>query len=101
MRNVLSTVPQTTVPGTRSAGSPSHASWLRKIEIWLLALSGLFIPLHLLPEWLRHFPLTYAVSLLQGIWKGEPWSAHLGDVGVLVLVFVVCTALSAKIFRWE
>ena len=67
----------------------------------MLAVSGLFIPLHLLPEWLRHFPLTYAVSLLQGIWKGEPWSAHLGDVGMLVLVFVVCTALSAKIFRWE
>jgi ABC-2 type transport system permease protein len=67
----------------------------------MLALSGLFIPLHLLPEWLRHFPLTYAVSLLQGIWKGEPWSAHLGDVGVLALVFVVCTAVSAKVFRWE
>src|SRR5688500_17001766 len=67
----------------------------------MLAVSGLFIPLHLLPEWLRHFPLTYAVSLLQGIWKGEPWSAHFGEVGVLALVFVVCTALSAKIFRWE
>ena len=67
----------------------------------MLAVSGLFIPLHLLPEWLRHFPLTYAVSLLQGIWKGEPWSAHLGEVGVLALVFVVCTALSARVFRWE
>jgi len=46
-------------------------------------------------------PLTYAVSLLQGIWKGEAWSAHMGDVAALVLVFLICTALSAKVFRWE
>jgi ABC-2 type transport system permease protein len=41
------------------------------------------------------------VSLLQGIWKGEAWSAHLGDVVALVVVFVICTALSARVFRWE
>jgi ABC-2 type transport system permease protein len=46
-------------------------------------------------------PLTYAVSLLQGIWNGDRWSAHLGDLAALVLVFVACTALSAKVFRWE
>jgi ABC-2 type transport system permease protein len=46
-------------------------------------------------------PLTYAVSLLQGIWKGEAWSAHIGDVAALVAVFAICTALSAKVFRWE
>jgi ABC-2 type transport system permease protein len=46
-------------------------------------------------------PLTYAVSLLAGIWKGDAWSAHLGDVAALALVFLVCTALSAKVFRWE
>lgn len=67
----------------------------------MFVLSGLFIPLSLLPPWLRHQPLTYAVSLLQGIWKGEPWSAHVGDVVALVVVFVVCTAVSAKVFRWE
>ena len=26
---------------------------------------------------------------------------HLGDVAALIIVFIVCTALSAKIFRWE
>jgi ABC-2 type transport system permease protein len=67
----------------------------------MFVLSGLFIPLSLLPPFLRHLPLTYAVSLLQGIWKGEPWSAHVGDVVALAVVFVVCTALSAKVFRWE
>jgi ABC-2 type transport system permease protein len=49
----------------------------------------------------RALPLTYAVSLLQGIWKGEAWSAHIGDVAALILVFAICTALSAKVFRWE
>jgi ABC-2 type transport system permease protein len=67
----------------------------------MFVLSGLFIPLSLLPPFLRHLPLTYAVSLLQGIWKGEPWSAHVGDVVALAVVFVVCTALSARVFRWE
>ncbi len=71
----------------------------------MLALSGLFVPLQSLPPALRAvarvLPLTYAVSLLQGIWKGEAWSAHIGDVAALVAVFAICTALSAKVFRWE
>ena len=71
----------------------------------MVAVSGLFVPVASLPPALvgvaRVLPLTYAVSLLQGIWKGEEWSAHLGDVAALVLVFVVCTALSTKVFRWE
>jgi ABC-2 type transport system permease protein len=67
----------------------------------MLVLSGLFIPLELLPPVLRHLPLAYAVSLLGGMWKGDPWSAHVGDVVGLGVVFVVCTALSAKVFRWE
>ena len=71
----------------------------------MIGLSGLFVPVALLPPVLHTFarmlPLTYAVALLQGIWNGDAWSAHIGDVAALVLVFVACTALSAKIFRWE
>jgi ABC-2 type transport system permease protein len=71
----------------------------------MLALCGLFVPLQSLPPALqaaaRVLPLTYAVSLLQGIWKGESWSAHVGDVAALVAVFAICTALSSKVFRWE
>jgi ABC-2 type transport system permease protein len=71
----------------------------------MLALCGLFVPLQSLPPALqivaRVLPLTYAVSLLQGIWKREAWSAHIGDVAALVVVFAICTALSAKVFRWE
>jgi ABC-2 type transport system permease protein len=71
----------------------------------MIALSGLVVPLSSLPPMLyivaRALPLAYAVSLLEGIWNGDPWSWHFGDVAALALVFVICTALSAKIFRWE
>ena len=71
----------------------------------MIALCGLFVPLESLPPPLhaaaRFIPLTYAVSLMQGIWKGEAWSAHLGDIAALVVIFVICTALSSKVFRWE
>jgi ABC-2 type transport system permease protein len=71
----------------------------------MIGLSGLFVPVESLPQALqtvaRVMPLTYTVSLLQGIWKGDSWSAHLGDVAALAIVFVVCLALSAKVFRWE
>jgi ABC-2 type transport system permease protein len=71
----------------------------------MLAVSGLFTPVASLPPALhavaRVVPLTYTVSLLAGIWKGDPWSAHVGDVAALIVVFVICTALSAKVFRWE
>jgi ABC-2 type transport system permease protein len=71
----------------------------------MIAVSGLFVPVASLPPLLhavaRVLPLTYAVPLLQGIWTGDAWSAHLGDVAALAVVFAVCTALSAKVFRWE
>ena len=71
----------------------------------MIGVSGLFVPIASLPPAVqtvaRALPLTYAVSLLQGIWIGEPWSAHLGDVAALALVFMICTALSARVFRWE
>jgi ABC-2 type transport system permease protein len=71
----------------------------------MLAVSGLFVPIASLPPVLQTvahaLPLTYAVSLLQGIWIGEPWSAHAGDIAALVVVFVVYTGLSTFVFRWE
>jgi ABC-2 type transport system permease protein len=71
----------------------------------MIAISGLFVPVEELPTAVqlaaRLVPLTYAVSLLEGIWTGQAWSSHLGDIMALVLVFAVCTGLSAKVFRWE
>ena len=46
-------------------------------------------------------PLTYAVSLLRGIWRGDGWINHAGDVAALAIVLLVCTALASKVFRWE
>ena len=71
----------------------------------MIGLSGLFAPLSEFPPALRTvarlLPMTYVVSLLGGIWRGEGWLAHLGDIGALVVAFVVCTALSSRVFRWE
>ncbi|MGH9702211.1 MAG: ABC transporter permease [Candidatus Acidiferrales bacterium] len=71
----------------------------------MIAISGLFTPVDSLPPLIhlvaRVLPLTYAVPLLEGIWNGDGWSPHLGDVAALVIVFVVYTALSSKVFRWE
>jgi ABC-2 type transport system permease protein len=71
----------------------------------MFGFSGLFTPVSVLPPAMRAvsraLPLTYAVRLLQGIWIGEPWSAHIGDVAALALTFVLCTAISTKVFRWE
>lgn len=71
----------------------------------MIAVSGLFVPVQSLPPAARAvarvMPLTYAVSLLEGIWKGDTWWAHAGDVTALAVSFVVCTAISAKVFRWE
>jgi ABC-2 type transport system permease protein len=71
----------------------------------MLGLCGLFAPIADLPPALRAIarvlPLTYAASLLKGIWVGEPWSAHGLDLAALLVTFVVCTVLATKVFRWE
>ena len=63
------------------------------------------MPIESLPPLLRALarvlPLTYAVSLLRGIWRGDGWAAHAGDVGILTLMFFVLMMVSARVFRWE
>lgn len=71
----------------------------------MLAISGLFAPIEAMPAGLqvlaRLLPMTYVVSLLSGIWGGASWSAHLGDLAALATIAAVCTALSARVFKWE
>lgn len=71
----------------------------------LVALSGLFAPLDAMPPVLRLLawfnPLTYAVSLLRGVWTGAGWGAHLGDLAALILVFIAGTAIASRLFRWQ
>jgi len=63
------------------------------------------VPVEQLPPALhavsRALPLTYAVSLLRGVWHGDGWGAHAGDAAALLVTFLLCAALSAKVFRWE
>ena len=71
----------------------------------MIGLSGLFVSIALLPPTLRKIasvlPLRFSTSLMQGIWIGEPWSAHLTDIGALAVVFVISVAISSRVFRWE
>ncbi len=71
----------------------------------MFAISGLFVPVAMFPPWLQAvahaLPVTYAVSLLEGIWSNEGWWAHRTDVLGLVVLFVVFTAIAARVFRWE
>jgi len=71
----------------------------------MIAVSGLFVPVEALPSALRAvarvLPLTYSVNLLKGIWNGDRWFTHLGDVAAMTALFIVCTLLSSKVFRWE
>jgi ABC-2 type transport system permease protein len=71
----------------------------------MLAYSGLFVPLSDMPPSLRTVaqltPLSYSVSLLRGIWNGDTWGMHTTDVIALTFVFLLCTIVSAKIFKWQ
>jgi ABC-2 type transport system permease protein len=71
----------------------------------MLGISGLFVPLESLPPVMRGIarvlPLTYAVSLLRGIWHGEGWTGHLGDAAMLLIMFLAFTTIASKVFRWE
>ena len=71
----------------------------------MIGLSGLFVPVDALPPGLQIvaqlLPMTYVVSLLSGIWTGESWFAHLGDLAALAIAGAVFVAISARVFRWE
>lgn len=71
----------------------------------MLVFSGLFFPLDKLPRWVgmvsQLFPTTHAVQLMQGVWDGSGWGAHWVNAVMLVVLFIVFSAISTKVFRWE
>ena len=71
----------------------------------MIGLSGLFVRTESLPPKLRAvakvLPFTHSTSLLQGIWTGDSWYAHRGDILALTLVFFICIAITSRVFRWE
>ena len=70
-----------------------------------LFLSGATFPKEMFPPVVRTInkalPMTHVVTLLQGLWFGNPWSRHLVEVGVLIGILIVGVFISAKFFRWE
>ncbi len=71
----------------------------------MLFLSGAGFPRELLPETIKKvanfLPLTYVVTLLRGLWVGDPWSKHLTEVLVLLVILIIGVLISVKTFRWE
>lgn len=71
----------------------------------MVAVSGLFFPLSKMPAVVRliaqGLPTTHAVALMQGVWDGTGWAAHLGNAAALVVIAAACVALSTRVFRWE
>ncbi|MGC9092358.1 MAG: ABC transporter permease [Bacteroidota bacterium] len=71
----------------------------------MIFLSGATLPREILPESIKKFaqvlPLTHVVTLLRGLWMGEPWGDHFLEAGILSAVLITGILISAKTFRWE
>jgi len=69
----------------------------------MIAISGLFFPVDVLPGPLRvvalGLPTTHAVTLLQGVWDGNGWDPV--SAAALAGLFLAFTAISTRVFRWE
>ncbi|MFT5517515.1 MAG: ABC-2 type transport system permease protein [Rhodothermales bacterium] len=71
----------------------------------MLAISGLFFPVEILPGALQVLanilPVTHAAALLDAVWIGQSWAENWVHVAALTGLFLVYTAISARVFRWE
>jgi ABC-2 type transport system permease protein len=68
-------------------------------------LSGATLPKEMFPPTIRavarFVPMTHIVSLLQGLWFGDPWGKHIVEVAVLGGLLAAGAFVSALTFRWE
>jgi ABC-2 type transport system permease protein len=73
--------------------------------IVLLMMSGAMVPRAVFSATIQRIsdfsPLTQFVTLLRGLWNGEPWGSLWVPVVVLGVMLVVCTGVATKLFRWE
>jgi ABC-2 type transport system permease protein len=76
--------------------------------VWLtlLFLSGVTVPLPLLPHWVQRFaaflPATYLVTSLQAIMvRGESLASHRAELLVLLISGTFGLFFAWKLFRWE
>jgi ABC-2 type transport system permease protein len=76
------------------------------VWVTLLFLSGVTIPLPMLPRWIQRlamfFPSTYLVCAFQGVMaQAEPLLDHGPEILVLVTSGVFGLLFAMKLFRWE
>jgi ABC-2 type transport system permease protein len=72
----------------------------------VMFFSGAFVPLDMLPDWIRSYispflPVTYGVELLQGLWLGTPLADLSREVFVLLGILCLGLVIAARTFRWE
>lgn len=71
----------------------------------LVTFSGAMVPLEVMPASVakiaNFLPLKHVVSLMRGLWQGEPWGAHLPEVAVLAGILVAGMVVIALTFKWE
>ncbi|KNF09279.1 ABC transporter, permease protein [Gottschalkia purinilytica] len=91
--------------GGISSGSKSCTAVANIVYFPMLFLSGGSFPIELMPEKMvnigKIFPLTYSVRLLKETWLGHPISSYPINILVLIGVFILCTIISIKTFKWE
>lgn len=71
----------------------------------MIFLSGATMPIEILPDSLKRvaafIPTTYAVKLLNGVFRGDNFWNYKKEMLLLVLVFIAMIGLSIKFFKWE
>ena len=76
------------------------------VQFPMLFLSGIFIPIEIMPQWLRPvvniIPLTYLADILRQVMVGATPAFPIAlDLGVVIAWLVVCSVLALRFFRWE
>ena len=71
----------------------------------MMFLSGAAMPRQIMPEKVvvlsDYLPLTHVVTLLQGVWFGEPVGEHTTQLLWLLGLLVIGGLFSVRWFRWE
>jgi len=89
------------------ARSERMASTISQIIFFpAMFFSGVFMPLDMLPDWVRHnispfIPVTHAVELMQGLWQGTPFFELTQEVFILLGTLCLGLVIVAFTFRWE
>lgn len=72
----------------------------------MMFFSGVFMPLDMLPDWVRHYispyiPVTYAVELMQELWIGTLLFDLTREVFILLGILGIGLLIAAYTFKWE